>query len=652
MAVNSENKIEASVLVTDRTSALDPAIQSNWDGNCEFDLGSTSFTFALVEDLPEVVEQLANRLARRLAVDACSLSLIVKAQLVVLREEIKLAIQRAFIESAEWSAQPCRQNGFKLLTLDQQELLDRLPAATDSEQQLSLSPVIAERKNLPLWDFARLFSLSGGTQLGFTPRFGTPISQQLKALAENRELNTTSLTITDDHVVTGSTIKRAAELLERIGVTTQRVLALTQIGSSATMPIDPVVRFLAPGQDPLNRMDLIDFVDFIIGFGGCWVRLAGGKIGQMPYCFPFADPVNRASIPETSAKSFSLEILKANLKFIEGIEQASGAQVLLKDCAPAFARYCSSTFGYSGEYRLAAVIKTCIDTEFSSAAVRTFSPRSDYQQLAELELPAKVIFLDVNNTIFAPGESKLDSLLGGEFKELVKQARRQGIELGLCSDSPLLGLTRLAAELDLDGPILAELGSVVKTKNRDPLVLRSLENIAELKRKIRDFAQAAGATESAERWAVEFGGANQVPQGKWFAFGAGRTSSIAIFGDRDLIKSIEGLTEELLKTAGQTLAIDINPTAGPYGVAIIHPVRSITEAKGEILAAISKLGTDVTMIGDSLSDLAPRRRNLRTILVGNSTVRSEIAERVRFPFLAGVLTGISMTLDNKTIIES
>ena len=639
MALNSKYNIESEV-------------QANWDGSKEIDLSNNSFTFALIDDLPEVLNQFAKQLSMRLGLDPCVLALTLKAQFQVLRDEIQLAIQRAFIESDEWSAQPRRQDRFKVLTLDQQELLIRMPESSQTEKELSLSPVLAERRGLALWDFARLFSLSGTTQIGFTPRFGTAISSQLKALVENYELSSTNLTLVDDHVVTGSTIKRAAELLERLGITTQRVLALTQIGSASSIKIDPVVRFIAPGQDPLSRMDLVDLVDFIIGFGGCWVRLAGGEIGQLPYCLPFADPVKRASIPKSNAETFSLDILKANLKFIEEIEKACGAQILLKDCSPAFARYYNSTLGSSNEDRLATLIKVCIDTRFPSGNVKTFSDKAEYSQLSELELPGKLIFLDVNSTLFAPGESTLDPLLLREFKELVKKVRQQGVEIGLCSDSPLQGLKRLAADLDLDGPILAELGSVVGFKNCPPLILRKLENIAQLKQKIREFALESKVTETAERWAVEFGGSNDLPEGSWFAFGAERASSIAIFGSQNFIQSIKGCTNQLREVAAQNIAIDISLSAGPYAVAIIHPLESIADAKGEILAVIARLGADVTMIGDSTSDLVPLQRNLRTILVGNSKVSCETAERVKFPFLAGVLAGINKTLERGKVEEA
>ncbi len=646
MAQKSENYPKNQIIPVGET----------WAGERDIDLRRASFTFALIDEAPGVANGLGERLAKRLGIPSSRARAAVSPGLIELRNSVAIALQRAFIESKEWSQQSERQSRFRLLTLDQAELAARIPCRNQEESCISLSPELASELNIPLWDFARLFTLSGQRRIGFTPRFGTPISTQLEALLGQSSVEERKeISLVDDHIVTGGTIRRAASLLRQVGITPKRVAAFTQVGMLDDLAPDSVVRFSDPNNNPLQSMDLVDLSDFMVGLGGAWVSLPGETLGQLPYCLPFADPASRASIPESAAVSFSVAVLKANLQFAEVLEAQEGLTLSLADCTQGFARYAACILGVSEQTRLADLLKSAISRMTSEKLVSSPEEANLVSAVANVGLPPQVVLLDVNGTLFAPGESALDPLLSKELKTLVAEAQRSDIAVGLCSDSPSEPLKKLALSLGLRGPILAEMGSVLWTEDGSKVSLRTLTNISALKERVRVYASQMNRDELPERWATEFGGTAPPLQGRWFSFGAGREASVAIFGDREFIASLQVLETELRDLAGLRCALEINPDAGLYGYASIHPIAALDEAKGTVLNAFAGVGVDITMIGDSRADLVSPGPRQRTILVANSRVplsETPGVLRTRLPYLLGTLSALRVVIEEQATVGS
>lgn len=81
-----------------------------------------------------------------------------------------------------------------------------------------------------------------------------------------------------------------------------------------------------------NIIDQICERDFYFGIAGSGISIKKGtSICKAPYFYPYGDPVSRASIPEKSAKYFSLTCIYRSLYLWQEIERLSKREILIKE---------------------------------------------------------------------------------------------------------------------------------------------------------------------------------------------------------------------------------------------------------------------------------------------------------------------------------
>lgn len=240
-------------------------------------------------------------------------------------------------------------------------------------------------------------------------------------------------------------------------------------------------------------------------------------------------------------------------------------------------------------------------------------------------LPNSMILLDLNGTII-PDDAQTCSLPPQTKQHLQRHIQRlaaSGIEVGLCSDSPLGPLyDNVAKPLGIKGPIIAENGNLVRYSDVE-FCLRELSLMQSLRDEITDLIERGRITYNRQDdcLSVEFGG--RLPRfdlNEW-AFGAGRRTSLSVFGPPKLI---EYLDREL--ALDSTLSKDVSPQ---YNYFAIHPGNFRTN-KGETLRALAAFGYDMTMIGNSVSDWVTPDSKVRCGFVGGSTVSEDILAKAAF----------------------
>lgn len=199
-----------------------------------------------------------------------------------------------------------------------------------------------------------------------------------------------------------------------------------------------------------------------------------------------------------------------------------------------------------------------------------------------------MLFLDLNGTLISAGESGIPELLERDLIDSVDEVQSAGVAVGLCSDSPLAPLARLAARWGMNGPILSENGDYATCREQS-VALNRIEMTEEVKREIRRIATALGYEEKPEMYAVDFE-SGQTPLNGSFAFGRGRSASLSCFADSSLIETLREELAGALKRAGVTesLAFDFNPNCKPDGVAILHAGQDVRRGKQAAMNLLTK----------------------------------------------------------------
>lgn len=219
--------------------------------------------------------------------------------------------------------------------------------------------------------------------------------------------------------------------------------------------------------------------------------------------------------------------------------------------------------------------------------------------IAELQLPERIVFLDVNGTLI-PSDSPngyVSDTDKSRLRSAVETAQERGWTVGLCSDSPLGALQGFAIRMGLGSniPIIAENGNLVAYRDKTAVV-RSLSDVDALKRKVVELASISGIEEAVPVLAPEFGGA-PLSAGDVFAFGAGRTTSLAVFGPPFFINKLRFIGAGLA-----SVGMDVSPQFGYFA---LHPIPDFRNGKRLTLDLLAGSGNQVVMVGDSVSDFTP-----------------------------------------------
>lgn len=222
---------------------------------------------------------------------------------------------------------------------------------------ISMDPLM-EDGALPL-AFSRCYRVGGTEFIEMIPRPGYPaLERQVESI--RTEAGGRPLIVVEDDFYTGETIEKTlSERLEGLADQIVAVVAGTKIGphQPPAFPVHAAVRYVREdGLSPLEKVDLGDPRDYVIGASGLVCRLDSGELGRLPYVRPFVSPAARASIPEAAEASFSAEALQLSRAFYDDLAEIAGAPVTLASADPHFALACGELFELPPSATLAEVL--------------------------------------------------------------------------------------------------------------------------------------------------------------------------------------------------------------------------------------------------------------------------------------------------------
>ena len=185
----------------------------------------------------------------------------------------------------------------------------------------------------------------------------------------------------------------------------------------------------------------------------------------------------------------------------------------------------------------------------------------------------------------------------------------KGFKLGLCTDSPNIPLRHLSAFLHLDDLSIAENGNLIQVENRIYQV-RTLNAIENFRRSIVKIAMDNGFINLGyDIYGPEFGGRifnfeDDNNLNKW-AFGAGRTTSLTVFGPREFIELINNQICD---------GNDYSKCSEPdFNFFALHAGANYKINKASTLAMFTE--QTVYMIGNTVSDWVPKESGVNCSFV-------------------------------------
>jgi hypothetical protein len=213
---------------------------------------------------------------------------------------------------------------------------------------VSMDPLMEEGA-LPL-AFSRCYRPGGEEFMEMIPRPGYPdLDEQVAEIA--KAAGGKPLVVVEDDFFTGDTLLTTlGQHLGELGRNVAGVVAGTKVGPrEPAFPVLPAVRYVRrDGGDTLQKVDLGDPRDFVVGASGLVCRLASGSVGRLPYVLPFVSPHARATIPVEAEDEFSAAARELSRTFYDELSAAAGRAVRLDATDPAFATASEELFGVSG----------------------------------------------------------------------------------------------------------------------------------------------------------------------------------------------------------------------------------------------------------------------------------------------------------------
>jgi hypothetical protein len=207
--------------------------------------------------------------------------------------------------------------------------------------------------------FSRCYLPEGIEFVEMIPRPGHPALEeqveQIRVGAAGRPL-----IVVEDDFYTGETIEKT--LSNRLGSLADDisdVVVGTKVGlhRPPSFPVHPAVRYVREHDlDPLEKVDLGDPRDYIIGASGLVCRLPSGELGRLPYVLPFVSPAARASIPSAAESSFSAEVFELSRAFYTDLSSIAGAPVTLAAADPYFVHACGELHGMGPDTSMVDVL--------------------------------------------------------------------------------------------------------------------------------------------------------------------------------------------------------------------------------------------------------------------------------------------------------
>lgn len=529
------------------------------------------------------------------------------------------------------------KGNFELHLFDADELDRSVRQKSAGVPIVSLDPLM--NKGVFEHRVSRGYFLSGKKDFGQVAR---PISPELslQALEIAAKLNNLPVSVAEDDIFSGGSVIASLNELLKQGVNIHKVIPGIQVGkpeklSAMGLRVDPVIEYKTTDEtDIFDKVDLGDPRDYLLGASGLVVQLPGGELGRAPYILPFVSTSARAGIAGDVEKEFGLKTLQANLEFFDGVRDKTGLPLLLKHMDHGFVVLMHQVYGIDPNTEMSQVTRWLMNN--IDDFWETTRQQGEFQEkLARLNLSRKIVFLDVNGTLF-PDEST-DGYMPeediGSFKKTIAEAKRKGLSVGLCSDSPLPQLEVLAKKLGVDGPILAENGNILFHAGQT-FTLNSLSNIEKLKGQIRSLATKFGFEQTNDCIAPEFGGRRiDVKKSQW-GFGANREASVTVFGPPKLIQRLGSR----FGGSQQRFSVDCSPE---FNFFAIHPGKNYQVNKGIALNTLAVYGHNVVMVGNSMSDWVEPGHGVLCAFVKDARINSITAGKAGYisdkPVIKGVI---------------
>jgi|GEM_PF-3158236 len=526
------------------------------------------------------------------------------------------------------------KGNFEIHLYDPAQLEAKTRRKSADKPIVSLDPLIHD--DVFSLHIARGYYPGGTNDYGSTARPGSKdLPEQAQLVAQ--KLNNGSVVLIDDDAFSGGSLARTVAQLQRESVAVDKIIPAIQIGKPGSFidigtKSDSVVEYQTEnGEKIFDKVDLGDPRDFLIGTSGLVVKLPNGETGRAPYLLPFVSPSARASIPEENEKEFTQRVLMANREFFLAAADKIGHDILLRHMDPDFVKFMHTMYGFADSTRMDHIVTWAI-TNNDRLWERTKTWGELHEKIDNLQLPQNIVFVDINGTLLPHdsdgtiADEKID-----ELKDTILSANEKGIEVGLCSDSPLPQLRQFADKLGFTGPIIAENGNIIHFNNKT-VIVNPLPNRETYMQQIAGIASEFDYEQSKDCIAPEFGGEPLDMYDNRWGFGAGREASVTVFGPPELIEKLGEVIP-----AGKDISRDCSPQ---YHFFAIHPGADYKKNKGKTLHMLSTLGHNVIMVGDSMSDWADPKTGVQCSFVANAEISDEAASSAkmiaRAPFIDGV----------------
>lgn len=597
--------LPAQTAVTFQT--VDPSTTCTLEVN-----GEHEFVFVARKDDALVIQDLAPRIARNYGLSENRVRNVIATAYSQFSELALMEIARSFRDPLDQEPGVTPSGKVEVHVFDAAPLERGVIVRSGSMPVISLDPLV--REGVHELAVSRLFHIGGMNAVGLTHRPGSaPLAEQCARLRER--LGGQAALITDDDLYTGGTLKEVMRLLD---VPVAGAIPQIQTGDPAVieslgLKVNPVVTYEVKNRD---SFDIGDVRDFLFGASGLVIQLPSGEQGRVPYVQPFISPAARASVHRDVARDFSANILQLNDVFFSTLERELGVRLSVCDLDPSLAGPLRELYDIPPDARVRGVISWAM-RNMDTIWENTRRIGSIQTKLSRLELPERMVLLDVNGTLFPDSLSEPARFQPEQVTRLqheVARLRDQGIEVGLCSDSPLEPLRSLAAQLGLGGPLIGENGNIIEYRGKKEAI-RTLPARDALEELIRDYA-AGTYSELDPVLSPEFGGTQpRYTNGEW-AFGAGREVSISLFAPA---RFVEFLGKSLAMYDGYT--VDCAPEHNFLG---IHAGDNFRQNKGETLSILGLFGHSTLMIGNSASDWVQPGNGVQCAFVGDARISEEI----------------------------
>lgn len=466
---------------------------------------------------------------------------------------------------------------------------------------ISYDPLLTG-KDILSFESSRGWYPGGRVDMGRRPRPGAaPLDQQARHIKE--VLGDREAAVGEDDVYTGGSLAGSIETKLNEGVNIGLVIPGIQFGEPSKikalgLPIKPIVLYeTTDGRAVEDVFDLGDPRDFMVGASGLVVQLPDRSFGRAPYVSPFVSTEARASIPSGTNKEFGLKVLKANLDFFSAVQERVGHPLLLADMDPYFVHYMSTLHNIPSDAPMTDVISWSMDHIDEIWNVTNELGKQE-KRIAEMNLPDKMVFLDVHGTVLPDGsrDGILSELDIRDLRTAASRLENAGVSVGLNSHAPLESLQELAQRIGLKNPVcLFEGGNGIYYNNKTE-ILRQLNQAAldEIRIRIEIEAQRTEHERIADMPAPEFGG-NPIPfmRGDTFAYEKGRQASLAVFADREFIDRLGVKLADLSDQFGLFVRPELKT------LVVLPKDGDFRNHKRETLELLAAHGHSVLMVGDN-----------------------------------------------------